>query len=129
VPLAGGKHNDLDNVGFTASHHTFFEMLGNFSFGDYFKKECIPWIWAFFTDVCGIPAEQMVVTIYQDDDEAFDIWTKQVGLHRRQGLPVRREGELLAAEAPSRARTVRAARAARSTSTPSPASRTRTRRA
>ncbi len=71
---------DLDNVGFTARHHTFFEMLGNFSFGDYFKKECIAWEWAFFADVLGIPGEQMVVTIYRDDDEAFDVWTKHVGL-------------------------------------------------
>jgi len=71
---------DLDHVGTTPRHHTFFEMLGNFSFGDYFKKECIPWEWEFFEDALGIPARQMVVTIYQDDDEAFAIWTQQVGL-------------------------------------------------
>jgi alanyl-tRNA synthetase len=93
---------DLDNVGFTARHHTFFEMLGNFSFGDYFKKECIPWIWAFFTDVCGIPAEQMVVTIYQDDDEAFDIWTKQVGLHPDKVFRFGEKENFWPAEAPSK---------------------------
>jgi alanyl-tRNA synthetase len=93
---------DLDNVGFTARHHTFFEMLGNFSFGDYFKKECIPWIWAFFKDVCGIPAEQMVVTIYQDDDEAFDIWTKQVGLHPDKVFRFGEKENFWPAEAPSK---------------------------
>ncbi|MCU0867389.1 MAG: alanine--tRNA ligase [Planctomycetes bacterium] len=93
---------DLDNVGFTARHHTFFEMLGNFSFGDYFKKECIPWIWAFFKDVCGIPAEQMVVTIYQDDDEAFAIWTKQVGLHPDKVFRFGEKENFWPAEAPSK---------------------------
>ena len=93
---------DLDNVGFTARHHTFFEMLGNFSFGDYFKKECIPWIWTFFKDVCGIPGEQMVVTIYQDDDEAFDIWTKQVGLHPDKVFRFGEKENFWPAEAPSK---------------------------
>jgi len=93
---------DLDNVGFTARHHTFFEMLGNFSFGDYFKKECIPWIWSFFKDVCGIPAEQMVVTIYKDDDEAFDIWTKQVGLAPEKVFRFGEKENFWPAEAPSK---------------------------
>jgi len=76
---AGGKHNDLDNVGYTARHHTFFEMLGNFSFGDYFKSEAIPFAWELITRHFGIPAEKLYVTIYHTDDEAFQIW-KKVGV-------------------------------------------------
>jgi len=76
---AGGKHNDLDNVGYTARHHTFFEMLGNFSFGDYFKSEAIPFAWELITRQFGIPAEKLYVTIYHTDDEAFQIW-KKVGV-------------------------------------------------
>jgi alanyl-tRNA synthetase len=77
---AGGKHNDLDNVGYTARHHTFFEMLGNFSFGDYFKGEAIPFAWELLTREFGIPAERMLVTIYHTDDEAAAIWKKVAGL-------------------------------------------------
>lgn len=77
---AGGKHNDLENVGYTARHHTFFEMLGNFSFGDYFKTDAIKFAWSFLTDVIKLPKEKLLVTIYHEDDEAFDIWSKQVGV-------------------------------------------------
>lgn len=77
---AGGKHNDLDNVGYTARHHTFFEMLGNFSFGDYFKKEAIEYGWDLMVNVLGLPAEKLWVTVYREDDEAYGIWRNDIGL-------------------------------------------------
>jgi alanyl-tRNA synthetase len=77
---AGGKHNDLENVGYTARHHTFFEMLGNFSFGDYFKRDAIHYAWELLTGVYQLPADKLWVTVYHEDDEAYDIWAKEVGV-------------------------------------------------
>lgn len=81
---AGGKHNDLENVGFTARHHTLFEMMGNFSFGDYFKKEAIAWAWELATVHFGMPKERLHVTVFRTDDEAYDIWHKQVGVPKER---------------------------------------------
>ncbi|HET7767005.1 MAG TPA: alanine--tRNA ligase, partial [Burkholderiales bacterium] len=81
---AGGKHNDLENVGYTARHHTFFEMLGNFSFGDYFKRDAIRFAWDLLTHVYHLPAEKLWVTVYETDSEAYDLWTKEIGVPKER---------------------------------------------
>lgn len=81
---AGGKHNDLENVGYTARHHTFFEMLGNWSFGDYFKRDSLKWAWELLTKVYGLPADKLWATVYETDDEAYDIWVNEIGLPKER---------------------------------------------
>ncbi len=85
---AGGKHNDLDEVGYTARHHTFFEMLGNFSFGDYFKEDAIEFAWDFLTNVMGLPKEKLLVTVFEEDDEAEKIWIEQIGVPKDKVLRI-----------------------------------------
>ena len=97
---AGGKHNDLENVGYTARHHTFFEMLGNFSFGDYFKKEAIRFAWEFLTSESwmNIPKDKLYVTIYETDDEAFDVWTKDMGVPAERVIRIGDKGAQYASD-------------------------------
>lgn len=85
---AGGKHNDLDQVGYTARHHTFFEMLGNWSFGEYFKREAIHWAWELLTDTFGLPGERLLATVYKDDDEAYAIWREEIGLPQERVIRI-----------------------------------------
>ena len=90
-----GKHNDLENVGPSPRHHTFFEMLGNFSFGDYFKEDAIRFAWELVTRVWELPADRLFATVYEEDDEAFDLWVRLSTPAARAGPPLRQEGQLL----------------------------------
>src|SRR5881392_2794455 len=85
---AGGKHNDLEQVGHTARHHTFFEMLGNFSFADYFKKDALTFAWELLTEVYKLPADKLWATVYAEDDEAYDIWSNDIGLPAERGVRI-----------------------------------------
>jgi alanyl-tRNA synthetase len=91
---AGGKHNDLENVGYTDRHHTFFEMLGNFSFGDYFKREAIGYAWDFLTRELAIPADKLWVTVHEEDPEAADIWLKEVGVDAKRFVRINSDDNL-----------------------------------
>ncbi len=93
---AGGKHNDLDNVGYTRRHHTFFEMLGNFSFGDYFKREAIAFAWELITKEYGLPKDKLYVTVFREDDDAEQLWQEVAGVSKDRDFPPRREGQFLA---------------------------------
>ena len=93
---AGGKHNDLDNVGYTRRHHTFFEMLGNFSFGDYFKKDAIAFAWELITKDYGLPKDKLYVTVFREDDDAEELWQKVAGVPKDRIFRLGREGQLLA---------------------------------
>ena len=92
---AGGKHNDLENVGYTARHHTFFEMLGNFSFGDYFKERAIELAWNLITREFGLARDRLLVTVYAEDDDAAALWAKIAGLPRERIIPHRHLGQFL----------------------------------
>ena len=93
---AGGKHSDLENVGHTARHHTFFEMLGNFSFGDYFKKDAILFGWDLLTGHFQLPKEKLYATVYEEDDEAAALWPQLTGIPGKQDRKARRKGQFLA---------------------------------
>ena len=86
---AGGKHNDLENVGYTARHHTFFEMMGNFSFGDYFKEETISWAWEFIKEVMDLPTEKLWITVHPDDDESRKIWRDKIGIKKDRIIDIK----------------------------------------